>query len=134
MTSVLPLPVAEQYPSSTDKSSAGISTRSSGILLATLVGLCLCRRTAQHGPIDVRAELFAGDLALRGPLDGWATLGWDWPVAADPLIHHRRCYTQQIGQRPLATQGLGRLLDWVHAATLAGLTTIVNSRANSLIL
>lgn len=85
----------------------------------------------QIAPIDIWAQFFACDLALRGPLDGWAALCRDWPVAADPLIHHRWSYTQQIGQRSLATQGLGCLFDWVHAATLAGLMTVVNSRANS---
>lgn len=62
------------------------------------------RRPAQIGPIDVRAQLFAGDGAAGGAFDGRAALGRYWPDPRYPLMHRCGRYGQQSRQGRLAAQ------------------------------
>lgn len=56
--------------------------RISGGLLGLAVG------GAEVGPIDIGAEVFAADGAIRCFLDRWAMLGWHLPHPVFPLRHN----------------------------------------------
>ncbi len=70
--------------------------------------------SAEEGPIDIRAQLFAGDFAAGGALDCGAALGGDWASPGDPLIHCRWRYGKARCQRSLASKGFASGFDWVH--------------------
>jgi len=57
-------------------------TETSGSLLGLAVG------GAEVGPIDIGAQVFAADGAIRCFLDRWAMLGWHLPHPVFPLRHN----------------------------------------------
>jgi hypothetical protein len=53
---------------------------------------------AQHGPINVRPDVFAAHGAVCGALDGRATLGWHWSDSVAPLANENRGNAEPLGK------------------------------------
>jgi hypothetical protein len=77
----------------------------------------------QHGPVDIRAQVFAPYQPASSALDGWAAFSRHLAQAFRPLINHCRGHIHGAGQDDLAAQYFCRPDDMfvVHAASVAKL-------------
>lgn len=71
---------------------------------------------AQNVPCDIRAQVFAADLAAGSALDLRALLGGDRARTRNPLIDGRRRDVEGFGEGYLAAKNLAGFSDCIHAA------------------
>lgn len=88
----------------------------------------VCDEFGPDLPPIIRAKVTAGDFAIGGALNSWATLNRNWPSSGNPLIdgYGRQSYIE--GQFCLAAAYVARPLDssFFHAPIIRRRLSFVN--------
>lgn len=80
-------------------------------------------------PVVIRTKILAGDLPIRGKLNGNAPFQRDGAMTADPLVDGGRRHADPVGKDCLRANKFAGERYLVHTKTLASLNSKVNSQA-----